>query len=50
MDVLESARALFDAKINTGKYDHYTPEMLELLFADCVTQAETMRRINARRG
>ncbi len=49
MDVMQKAKELYDAKIRTGKYDHYSPEMLELLFADCVTQTATMHRINSHR-
>lgn len=43
---LAAAEKLFQSKVATGKYDHYTPEMLYLLFEDCVRQTVTMRKIN----
>ena len=48
MNIRNEARKLFDAKVNTGKYDHYTDEMLQLLFEDCVNQVATMHLINDR--
>lgn len=48
MELVAKAKELYDAKVRTGKYDHYTPEMLGLLFEDCLTQVATMHRINNR--
>lgn len=43
---LAEAEKLFKSKVATGKYEDYTPEMLYLLFEDCVRQTATMRKIN----
>ena len=46
--IIAEAEKIFDAKLRSGKYEHYTDDALLLLFDDCVKQAETMRRINKR--
>lgn len=48
--VYEQAKRIYDAKIRTGLYDHYLPKALDLLWEDCVSQAETMCAINENRG
>lgn len=46
--VLEKAERLYNAKLASGKYDHYSAEMLVLLFEDCIT--ETAYRMSIERG
>lgn len=41
-------KRLYDAKLRTGLYDNYTPEMLDMLFDDCVQQVACMSAINER--
>lgn len=40
--IYETAKRVYDAKIRTGLYDHYPPKALDLLWEDCVSQAEMM--------
>lgn len=48
MSLEEKAKELYDIKIKSGKYDHYPPKALELLWEDCMRQVETMTAINER--
>lgn len=41
-----TATALYEAKIKTGKYDHYNNEAKAMLFLDCIEQCEMMERVN----
>lgn len=41
-----TAAELFAIKIRTGLYDHYTPEQLDALYADCSKQASLMAEFN----
>ena len=41
-------KRLYDATLRTGLYDNYTPEMLDMLFDDCVQQVACMSAINER--
>ena len=41
---------IYNAKMRTGRYDHYEAELLEILFTDCLTQALAMHHINAHRN
>lgn len=45
---IENRIALFEAKLATGKYDHYDDHALGVLFEDCINQCafseETIRR------
>lgn len=46
-----AAKMLFDAKIMTGKYDHYPVEARQMLMQDCIAQvefSESTRRNRAR--
>ena len=36
------ASQIYQAKLRTGLYDHYPPKALDLLWEDCVSQAEMM--------
>jgi hypothetical protein len=49
-EILEQAIKIYHAKIQTGRYDHYDAALLEILFADCLTQAVAMHHINAHRN
>ena len=46
--IIKSAMEIYDAKIRSGKYDHYTEAMLDVLMEDCVKQAAMMHHINSR--
>jgi hypothetical protein len=48
MSLYEKAKELYEAKIRTGKYDHYPPKALDRLWEDCVRQVATMTAINER--
>jgi hypothetical protein len=41
-------KKLYEAKLRTGAYDDYTPEMLDMLFEDCLHQVACMSAINER--
>lgn len=43
-----SGIALFDAKLATGKYDHYNEQALSILFEDCINQCAFAEEINRR--
>ena len=47
-EIIAEAKKIFEAKAKSGAYEHYTDDMLLLLFSDCIKQAETMRAINKR--
>jgi hypothetical protein len=42
------AQKLYEAKLNTGLYDNYPKEALEILWEDCARQVATMQAINER--
>ena len=45
---IENGIALFEAKLATGKYDHYDDHALGVLFEDCINQCAAMESINRR--
>lgn len=45
---IESGIALFEAKLATGKYDHYDEQTLSVLFEDCINQCAFAEEINRR--
>ena len=47
---MQKAIDLYNAKIATGKYNHYPADALRLLLDDCITQVIAMDDINRRRG
>lgn len=38
------AQEIFEAKLRTGLYDHYTEQALRILKEDCIRQAELIER------
>lgn len=49
-EILKQAIEIYNAKIQTGRYDHYDAALLESLYEDCIKQAAAMHHINARRN
>lgn len=43
MELLFHAIDLYTSKIRTGNYEHYTPEMLSIMFEECIEQVVMMR-------
>lgn len=41
-NIRAKASQIYQAKVRTGLYDHYPPKALDLLWEDCVRQAEMM--------
>ena len=37
---------LYESKLATGNYGHYTDEMLEILLEDCIRQCSVVEEIN----
>lgn len=48
MTLYEKTKELYELKLNTGKYNHYPPKALEMLWEDCMRQVATMTAINER--
>lgn len=48
MEIILNSQSIYDAKIRSGKYDHYGPELRDVLFEDCLQQAAMMHHINSR--
>ena len=46
MNVVTTAEELYNLKIKSGKYDHYTAKMLAILFEDCIRETACREAIN----
>jgi hypothetical protein len=46
--IIQTANEIYNAKIRSGKYDHYGPELLDILYEDCIKQAAMMHHINSK--